>query len=232
MSAVKRAVGVLISGRGSNMAALAEAAKETDFPARIALVVSDQPDAAGLAYARQAGIPARAVPRGDFGGKAEHEAAITAALREAGAEIVCLAGYMRLLSDGFVAAWRGRLLNIHPSLLPAFPGLDTHRRALEAGVRLHGCTVHFVSEEMDAGPIVAQGAVPVVAGDTEDDLARRVLGVEHKLYPMALRMVAEGAAKLEDDRVVLSGGGAETGTLLSPEPHSRRSFEDLARLTP
>jgi formyltetrahydrofolate-dependent phosphoribosylglycinamide formyltransferase len=186
-------VGVLISGRGSNMAALVEAAKDPAYPAEIAVVLSNVPDAAGLAVARENGIEALAIDHRPFGkDRAAHEAAINQALRERGVEWVALAGYMRVLTPFFVKAWSGRMLNIHPSLLPAFPGLDTHRRALEAGVAEHGCTVHLVTEGVDEGPIIGQAHVAVQAGDTEETLAARVLAEEHKLYPAALaKLVGE-----------------------------------------
>lgn len=192
---MKRRVAVLISGRGSNMDALIGAAADPAFPAEIALVLSNRPDAAGLATARTAGIRTEAIDHRMFGrDRAAHEAAIDAVLRAADIQIVCLAGYMRLLTPFLVGAWQGRMLNIHPSLLPSFPGLDTHARALAAGVKVHGCTVHLVTEEMDAGPILGQAAVPVLSGDTEDDLARRVLRQEHTLYPAALAAFAAGTA--------------------------------------
>ncbi len=191
---MRRRTAILISGRGSNMAALIAAARDPAFPADIVLVVSNRPDAAGLALARDAGVAAAAIDHRPFGGdRAAHEAAIDAALRRAGTEIVCLAGYMRLLTPFLVDAWQGRMLNIHPSLLPAFPGLNTHARALAAGVKLHGCTVHLVTQTMDEGPILAQAAVPVLAGDTVETLADRVLAQEHRIYPMALRCFAGGA---------------------------------------
>ena len=190
---MKRRVGVLISGRGSNLAALLEAARDPAYPAAIALVLSNRADAAGLAHAASAGVAARAIDHRPFGAdRAAHEAALDEALREAGVELVCLAGYMRRLTPLLVRAWAGRMLNIHPSLLPAFPGLDTHARALAAGVKLHGCTVHLVTEGVDEGPILAQAAVPVLAGDTEAALAARVLVQEHRLYPAALAALARG----------------------------------------
>ena len=180
-------VGILISGRGSNMAALIAAARD-DFPARIVLVVSNEPDAPGLALARAAGVPTAAIDHRPFvRDRAAHEAAIDAALRAAGVEIVCLAGYMRRLTPFLVDRWARRMLNIHPSLLPAFPGLHTHERALEAGVKLHGCTVHLVTADVDGGPILAQAAVPVLPGDDEATLADRVLAAEHRIFPEALR---------------------------------------------
>jgi len=175
------------------MAALIAAARDPEFPAEIVLVMSNRPSAPGLSLARKAGIGAVAIDHRPFAGnRAAHEAAIDAALRHAGTELVCLAGYMRLLTPFLVEAWQGRMLNIHPSLLPAFPGLDTHPRALAAGVKLHGCTVHLVTQTMDEGPILAQAAVPVLAGDTADTLAERVLVQEHLLYPRALRCFASG----------------------------------------
>ena len=193
----RKRVAVLISGRGSNMTALIEAAKAPDYPAAIVLVVSNLPDAAGLAHARQAGITATVVDHRTFGADREaFERALDAQLRAQSIEIVCLGGFMRLLTPWFVRRWSGRLLNIHPALLPQFKGLHTHRRALAAGVKEHGATVHFVVPEMDAGPIILQASVPVVAGDTEATLAARVLEVEHRIYPQALRLVAEGRAML------------------------------------
>lgn len=193
----KKRVAVLISGRGSNMTALIEAAKATDYPAEIALVVSNRPDAAGLARARAEGIATQVVDHAEFGAdRKAFERALDDALRANRIDIVCLAGFMRLLTPWFVERWSGRMLNIHPALLPQFKGLHTHRRALEAGVKRHGATVHFVVPEMDAGPIVAQDWVAVREGDTEDTLAARVLEIEHRIYPSALRAVAEGRATL------------------------------------
>ncbi len=175
------------------MQALIEAAKAPDYPAQVVLVLSDRPDAAGLAFAREAGVETAAFPRADYGSKAEHEAGFVRALDAAGVETICLAGFMRLLSPSFVARYAGRMLNIHPSLLPKFPGLDTHARALAAGETEHGCTVHYVTAEMDAGPVVAQTRVPVLPNDTPDTLAARVLTAEHALYPQALAKVLEGS---------------------------------------
>jgi formyltetrahydrofolate-dependent phosphoribosylglycinamide formyltransferase len=184
----KRPVGILIGGRGSNMMALLRAADAEDYPARIGVVLSNNPDAPGLALARQAGVPALVVDHRPFGqDRAAHERAIDDVLRRHGTEVVCLAGYMRLLTPWLVDRWRGRMLNIHPSLLPAFPGLETHARALAAGERRHGCTVHLVTKRMDEGPILAQAGVPVLPGDDEKRLAARVLAEEHRLYPLALR---------------------------------------------
>jgi phosphoribosylglycinamide formyltransferase-1 len=189
---MKPRAAVLISGRGSNMMALLEAARDAAYPVEIALVLSNRPDALGLALADTVGIRTLAVDHRPFkGDRAAHEAAIDSALRDASVQIVCLAGYMRLLTPFLLERWAGRMLNIHPSLLPAFPGLHTHERALAAGVKLHGCTVHLVTQTMDEGPILAQAAVPVLAGDTADSLAARVLAQEHAIYPLALRLFAE-----------------------------------------
>jgi phosphoribosylglycinamide formyltransferase-1 len=199
-STARKRVAVLISGRGSNMAALIEAAKADNYPAAIVLVMSNRPDAAGLARAREAGIATAIVDHRKFGEDREaFEHALDAQLAGHRIDLVCLAGFMRLFTPDFVQRWRGRMLNIHPSLLPDFKGLHTHRRALAAGVKRHGATVHFVVPELDAGPIVAQDAVPVLDGDTEETLAQRVLGVEHRLYPQALRAVAEGRITLQAD---------------------------------
>ena len=196
MTGPKKRVAVLISGRGSNMTALIEAAQAKDYPAEIVLVVSNRPDAAGLARAREAAIATAVINHRPFGEDREaFEHALDDELRQYRIDIVCLAGFMRLLTAWFIGRWRGRILNIHPALLPEFKGLDTHRRALEAGVKRHGATVHFVVEETDAGPIISQQSVPVLQGDTEAALAARVLEIEHRIYPEALRLVAEGRAK-------------------------------------
>ncbi len=193
INAQKKRVAVLISGRGSNMTALIEAAKAADYPAVIAVVISNRADAAGLERARAENIATAVVDHRPFGDDREaFERALDAELRRHRVDLVCLAGFMRLFTPNFVERWSGRMLNIHPALLPQFKGLHTHRRALAAGVREHGATVHFVVPEMDAGPIIAQDAVPVLEGDTEESLAERVLAVEHRLYPQALRLVAEG----------------------------------------
>jgi phosphoribosylglycinamide formyltransferase 1 len=206
----RRRTAILISGRGSNMATLIAASQDPGYPAEIALVISNRPDAAGLVLARTAGVITRVIDHRPFqGDRPAHEAAIDEALHGAGIEIVCLAGYMRLLTRRLIDAWQGRMLNIHPSLLPAFPGLDTHRRALAAGVKLHGCTVHLVTQTTDEGPILAQAAVPVLPDDTEQRLADRVLAQEHAIYPLALRLFAAGGA----------GTPAAAGTaLLNPLP--------------
>jgi phosphoribosylglycinamide formyltransferase-1 len=188
----RRRVAVLISGRGSNMASLIEAAQDPAYPAEIVLVVSNRPEAGGLERARAAGIATAVVDHKGHPDRASFDAALDATLHQHHIEIVCLAGFMRILTPGFVESWAGRMLNIHPSLLPAFKGTDTHARALAAGVAKHGCTVHFVTPELDSGPIVAQAEVPVLPDDTEDALATRVLAQEHLLYPRALALVASG----------------------------------------
>jgi phosphoribosylglycinamide formyltransferase-1 len=202
----RKRVAILISGRGSNMAALIEAASDAAYPAEIVLVASNEPAAEGLVRAAAAGIPTAVVDHRRFGKDREaFERALQAELIGHGVELVCLAGFMRLLTPWFVGLWQGRLLNIHPALLPAFKGLDTHARALAAGAKEHGATVHFVVPEMDSGPIVAQGAVPVRPGDTAATLAARVLEVEHRIYPQALRLVAQGRVQLDGDRCLIDG---------------------------
>lgn len=212
-------VGILISGRGSNMQALIEACRAPKFPAGIALVLSNEASAAGLARAQEAGIATRVIDHRPFArDRAAFERALTAALEEAGVEFVCLAGFMRLLTETFVDRWRDRLINIHPSILPAFRGLDTHKRALEAGVRLHGCTVHFVRAAMDDGPIIVQAAVPVLPGDDEAKLAARVLAAEHRCYPLALKLAAEGRLTVENERCRIDGVPAQDAALINPPP--------------
>lgn len=201
MSGRKR-VGVLISGRGSNLQALIDAAKEPDYPAEIALVISNVAGVQGLARAEAADIPTRVVNHKDFASRPDFETVLEAALHEADVELLCNAGFMRILTEGFVTRWLNRHLNIHPSLLPAFKGLNTHARVLESGAKISGCTVHFVRAAMDDGPIVAQAAVPVEPGDIEETLAARVLGAEHRLYPHALRLVASSAVRVEGELVV------------------------------
>jgi phosphoribosylglycinamide formyltransferase 1 len=197
----KKRVAVLISDRGSNMMALIEAARAKDYPAEIVVVLSNLPDAAGLARARQAGVATVVIDHRPFDQDREtFERALDDELRRHRVDLVCLAGFMRILTPWFIGRWRGGLLNIHPALLPQFKGLHTHRRVLDAGVAQHGATVHFVVEETDSGPIVAQRSVQVMQGDTEETLAARVLEVEHRLYPEALRMVAEGRATFSSTR--------------------------------
>jgi phosphoribosylglycinamide formyltransferase-1 len=197
----RKRIGVLISGRGSNLGALIAAARRPDYPAEIVLVVSNRPDAAGLTRAAEAGLATIVVDHKSFPDRRAFEDELDGTLRAAGVELLCLAGFMRVFTDPFVERWAGRMLNIHPSLLPAFRGTDTHRQALAAGVLIHGCTVHFVTPDLDAGPIVAQAALRVLPGDTEESLAARVLAEEHRLYPFALRLVCEGKARLEGGRV-------------------------------
>lgn len=214
----RKATAVLISGRGSNMQALIDAAKDADFPARIVRVISNVWDAGGLKRAEAAGIATSVVDHRAFRGRAAFEAALDQTLRADDIEIVCLAGFMRLLTAGFVEGWHDKLINIHPSLLPAFPGLDTHARALAAGVRFAGCTVHYVRPTMDEGPIIVQAAVPVLPGDDEAALAARVLAAEHKAYPLGLRLVASGKARVVRERVEIDGAGPPDGPIFNPLP--------------
>jgi len=207
----RKRVGVLISGRGSNLGALIEACKAPDYPAKIVLVISNLPSAQGLLRAESALIPALVINHKDFATREGFDAALDTALNEAGVELLCNAGFMRLHSEGFVARWRNRHLNVHPSLLPAFRGLHSHARVLEAGATITGCTVHFVRPEMDTGPIVAQAAVPVLPDDTPESLGARVLDAEHRLYPHALRLVASGEVRVEDEHVVRT-------TQITPQP--------------
>lgn len=209
-------LGVLISGRGSNLQALIDASALSDYPARIATVVSNAADAYGLVRATAAGIPTRVIDHRDYVDRAAFEDALSAALAEEEVDLVCLAGFMRLLTDGFVERWWNRLINIHPSLLPAFRGLHTHRRAIEAGVRFSGCTVHFVRPAMDDGPIIVQAAVPVCDDDDETSLAQRVLAAEHRIYPHAVRLFAEGRLQIEGSRVLVRDGKAAECCSINP----------------
>ncbi len=209
-------VAILISGRGSNMQALIEDCARAGSPAEIALVISNKANAGGLARASAAGISTEVVAHSAFADRAAFEAEIGAKLCAAGIQLICLAGFMRILSDEFVNAWRDRMINIHPSLLPSFRGLDTHARALAAGVQVHGCTVHFVRPEMDTGPIILQAAVPIDPADTPDSLAARVLSAEHRIYPLALRWIAEGRVRVENERAVVDGALAATDPLINP----------------
>ena len=195
---------VLISGRGSNLASLIEAASAPDFPADIVLVISNKADAGGVSIAERADIPTKIISHKDYASREEFDAAIDAALREEDASLVCEAGFMRIHSEWFVKRWEGRIINIHPSLLPAFPGIRVHEQALAAGVQISGCTVHFLTAELDSGPIVAQAAVHVLPNDTPETLGARVLAQEHKLYPQALKLVASGKVTLENGRAVFS----------------------------
>lgn len=216
MTAKKR-VAILISGRGSNMMSLVEAARGPGYPAEIVSIVSSRPDAPGLAWARAQGLPAQAIDHKAFATREAFDDAVHAALVEAGAELVALAGFMRIQTAGFVERWRGRQLNIHPSLLPLFKGLHPHKQALDAGVKISGCTVHFVTEEMDSGPIVAQAAVPVLQGDTPDTLAARILVAEHRLYPHALALVATGRARIDEQGTGNEAPGGRSDALFSPQ---------------
>ncbi|MDX8531452.1 phosphoribosylglycinamide formyltransferase [Mesorhizobium sp. VK25A] len=232
----KRTV-VLISGRGSNMTALIAAAADPAYPAEIVGVISDRANAAGLGIAQSRGIATKVVQRADHPSKDAYDAAIDAALTGFGADIVALAGYMRILGRGLVEKWQGRMVNIHPALLPAFKGLDTHARAIRAGVRIHGCSVHFVTPETDDGPVIAQAAVPVMVGDNEDTLAARVLKVEHRLYPLALGLVAEGKARMEKGHTVFAHFADDadnaTSVVMAPDPlREETDLEQLARITP
>lgn len=216
MSAARKRTAILISGRGSNMAALVRAAAPADFPAEIALVLSNKADAAGLDFAREAGIPTAVLSHRDYADRLAFDAALDARLRDDGIEIVCLAGFMRLLTPWLVEEWRDRMINVHPSLLPSFKGLHTHERALETGVRLHGCTVHFVRPEMDEGPIILQAAVAVEADDTPDSLAARVLVQEHVIYPKGLELLAAGRLSVTGERVRIAGAKGGLAPLVAP----------------
>lgn len=213
-------VAVLASGRGTNFDALCAAAAREGFPARIARLVCNRPGAGAFDVAARHGVPATLLDHKEFAARQAHEEAVAAALEADAPDIVCLAGYMRILSPAFVARFEGRMLNIHPSLLPLFPGTHTHERALEAGVTIHGATVHFVTAELDMGPIVAQAAIPVMVGDTPETLAARLLPVENRLYPHALALVASGAVRMQEGRAVRSGATTAAGDALfsPPEP--------------
>lgn len=213
----RKRVAILISGRGSNMVALIEAAKDKSYPAEIVLVLSNRPNAEGLRAASAAGIPTNTIDHTIFGkDRANFDRELNGVLERHHIEIVCLAGFMRLLTDGFVRKWDGRMINIHPALLPAFKGLDTHKRAIESGAKVHGATVHFVVPEMDAGPIIMQGAVTVRADDSEQTLATRVLAVEHQIYPLALKLVAEGRVRIVGGRCLIDGTPVPDAASLVP----------------
>jgi phosphoribosylglycinamide formyltransferase-1 len=214
----KLRVGILISGRGSNMAALIEAARDPGYPAEIACVVSNVASAPGLQLARDAGIAAAAIPHKDFPDRESFDRAVSAALEKHGVELVALAGFMRIQSPWFPEHWASRIVNIHPSLLPAFKGLHVQQQAIDAGARLSGCTVHFVTPELDSGPIIAQAAVPVLASDTAGTLAARILRQEHRLYPLVVRWFAEGRVSLEDGKVEVAGVPQGATLLFSAEP--------------
>ncbi len=212
----KLKLGVLISGRGSNLQALIDACAEPAYPAEIVLVISNRPDAKGLDRARAADIPTRVIEHTTYSDRESYDREVDAALRAADAQLICLAGFMRILSGWLVGQWPDRIVNIHPSLLPAFKGTDSHAQVLAAGVKISGCTVHFVSPEMDAGPIIMQAAVPVLADDNEDSLAARVLTAEHRCYPRAVRLIAENRVTVEDQRVVVAGEAKAAEPLFSP----------------
>jgi phosphoribosylglycinamide formyltransferase-1 len=209
-------LGVLISGRGTNLQSLIDACADTAYPAQIALVISNRADAYGLERAKKAGIATAVIPHTDYDGREAFDAAIGKALNEAGVELLCLAGFMRIFSERFATEWEGRMLNIHPSLLPAFKGLHPQRQALQAGVAISGCTVHYVTPELDSGPIVGQAAVPVMCDDTEETLSARILEAEHKLYPLCVRMLATGEARYHAGRVIFARPFPAVGTLINP----------------
>lgn len=211
-----KSIVILISGRGSNMESLLAAVASGTLPVRIAGVLSNRPDAKGLETAAAHGVPTCVVDHKQFADRAAFDAAMAAAIDRFAPDLVVLAGFMRILSEGFVEHYTGRLVNIHPSLLPSFPGLHTHRRALEEGVRIHGCTVHFVTPALDHGPVIVQAAVPVLDGDDEAQLAARVLAQEHRVYPLAVRWFAEGRLRLVDGRVQLDAAQDASGTLIAP----------------
>ena len=212
----KLRVAVLISGRGSNLQALLDACVAPDFPAEIRLVISNVAGVYGLERAAAAGVATRIIDHRGFASRPAFDAALDAALRDVDAELVCLAGFMRLLTPWFAEQWRDRLINIHPALLPSFKGLHTHRRALETGVKLHGCTVHFVTPELDDGPIIVQAAVPVLPNDDEDSLAARVLAAEHRIYPLALKLIGERRVTIDGRVVRLRDAATPLPTLINP----------------
>jgi phosphoribosylglycinamide formyltransferase-1 len=211
-------IAILISGRGSNMAALIAACKDEGYPADVALVISNRPDAPGLEIARAADIPTQVIEHGDFDSREDFDAAMTAALAAAKVRLICLAGFMRLLSAEFCQRWRDSLINIHPSLLPAFKGLHVHERMLETGVRIAGCTVHFVRPEMDEGPILVQAAMAIAADDTPETLAARILVQEHRIYPLAVRLIAEGRARTAGGMVAIEAYELPDDVLINPPP--------------
>jgi len=215
-SSQKPRVAILISGRGSNMKSLVEAAKAPDYPAQIALVVANRPDAPGLEWAKAQGLPVLGMDHKLYEDRAHFDGQLTGVLQSAKIDFIALAGFMRLLTDAFVTTWRDRLINIHPALLPSFKGLNTHQRALDTGCKIAGCTVHFVRTEMDVGPIIAQAAVAVHEDDTADTLAARVLKAEHKIYPNALAMVTDGRATVVGEQVKFTCEVNQQATLFSP----------------
>lgn len=216
MTLRKTRTAILISGRGSNMQALVDAAQADDYPAEIVLIASNRPDAAGLEWANARGLPTLAIDHKRYATREAFEDALQKALEAAGTELVALAGFMRLMTPAFVERWRDRMINIHPSLLPSFKGLHTHERVLAAGVRITGCTVHFVRPEMDEGPIIGQAAVPVLSGDDPDTLAARVLAAEHRLYPAGLKLVASGRIRRDGEKIVISQDINSSSPIYSP----------------
>jgi phosphoribosylglycinamide formyltransferase-1 len=216
MTLRKTRTAILISGRGSNMQALVDAAQADDYPAEIVLIASNRPDAPGLEWANARGLPTLAIDHKRYATREAFEDALQKALEAAGTELVALAGFMRLMTPAFVERWRDRMINIHPSLLPSFKGLHTHERVLAAGVRITGCTVHFVRPEMDEGPIIGQAAVPVLSGDDPDTLAARVLAAEHRLYPAGLKLVASGRIRRDGEKIVISQDINSSSPIYSP----------------
>ncbi len=212
----KTKIAVLISGRGSNLQALIDACEDPDYPGEIVMVISNRPKAAGLERAGAAGIHREIINHKDFETRGEFEAAINDALKTARVDFVCLAGFMRVLTPTFTSDWRGRLINIHPSLLPSFDGIHVHERMIEAGVKIAGCTVHFVSAEVDSGPIIGQACVPVLPGDNAETLAARILIEEHRLYPACLRLLIDGKARLTGATVTYDNSVVATGSLINP----------------
>ena len=214
----KTTIAVLISGRGSNMVSILDACESPDFPAKVGIVISDNPKAEGLKIAKENGIKTLAVSRSDYSNKSDFEEEIDKALRENGVQLVCLAGFMRLFSEDFVNGWHNQIINIHPSLLPAFKGLEAHQQAIDAGVRFTGCTVHIVRPEMDAGPIIIQAVVPVTKNDTADSLASRILHYEHVLYPESIRLLLTGEAEIKDNKAVIKNGRWHKTGQVNPAP--------------
>lgn len=217
MSPPKKRTAILISGRGSNMKSLVAAARRPDYPAEIVIVISNRPDAAGIAWAKEQGLPALAMDHKLYSDRAHFESQLQGVLTASGVDLICLAGFMRLMTAPFVERWRDRMLNIHPSLLPAFKGLDTHARALAAGAKFAGCSVHLVRPEMDEGPILGQAVVPVLENDTEATLAARVLSAEHELYPRTLELFAAGLIKIDGNRTSTEAGVSDEWVHYSPE---------------
>ncbi len=216
MTQPRKRVAVLISGRGSNMMSLVEAARAPDYPAEIVCVISNRPEAPGLAWAAAQGIATVAIDHKAYATRVAFEAKLHTAILDARGELVCMAGFLRMLTGGFIDRWRDRLVNIHPSLLPSFPGLDTHARALDEGVKIVGCTVHLVRLEMDTGPIIAQAAVPVLPEDTPETLGSRVLKAEHRLYPHALKLFASGQARVVGETIQILQSVNQDTALFSP----------------